>query len=121
MAKAATRVCAVPGCPTITTSSKCDVHHTRKPNRSDIPAAQRGYDARWQKIRRRYLAQHPRCIDCGIKATLVDHIVPLQAGGTHSDANLQPMCASCHARKTVRHDGGYGRPTTPQGDPLPGQ
>ncbi len=43
-------------------------------------------------------------------ATLVDHIVPLDAGGTHETPNLQSLCRPCHARKTLaehpREDGG---------------
>jgi 5-methylcytosine-specific restriction endonuclease McrA len=33
----------------------------------------------------------------------VDHVRPLGMGGERFDpANLQPLCRSCHSRKTVR-------------------
>lgn len=30
----------------------------------------------------------------------VDHVVPLEDGGTDDAANLQTLCESCHGRKT---------------------
>lgn len=41
----------------------------------------------------------------------VDHIVPLEDGGTDDDTNLQTLCRSCHGRKTRREQqrGGGGR------------
>jgi 5-methylcytosine-specific restriction protein A len=32
----------------------------------------------------------------------VDHIVPLELGGSDSDANKQSLCRECHAAKTDR-------------------
>lgn len=34
-------------------------------------------------------------------AQMVDHYIPLVAGGTHADENLVSMCLVCHARKTA--------------------
>jgi 5-methylcytosine-specific restriction endonuclease McrA len=39
----------------------------------------------------------------------LDHVLPLAQGGTHDLANLQWLCASCHAKKTIEADGGLGR------------
>jgi len=37
---------------------------------------------------------------CHGKAAHVDHVRPLEDGGTDSDDNLQTLCSSCHGRKT---------------------
>ena len=34
------------------------------------------------------------------QAAHVDHIKPLEEGGTDDDANLQTLCRSCHGAKT---------------------
>lgn len=59
----------------------------------------------WKARRLRILVRDAyTCRDCsrvchGIDAH-VDHIVPLEDGGTDADANLACRCASCHGRKT---------------------
>lgn len=87
----------------------------RPPRRS---AHRRGYDRRWQRQRRRVLREAIWCADpFGHHAALgrwvlaehVDHIVPLEAGGSNEPFNLQALCAACHGRKTVLYDGGFGR------------
>jgi 5-methylcytosine-specific restriction protein A len=34
------------------------------------------------------------------RAAHVDHLVPLEEGGTDDDANLRTMCEVCHGKKT---------------------
>lgn len=47
--------------------------------------------------------QKGRCACCGDKAKLeVDHIVPLNAGGTNWPKNLQLLCKPCNASKSDR-------------------
>ena len=79
----------------------------------------RGYGRRWQRLARMVLHRQPLCTDpFGVHAAegwcapaeCVDHIVPLRRGGSNLTSNLQALCGSCHARKTVRCDGGFGRP-----------
>ena len=49
-------------------------------------------------------ARH-KCKTCGDTYPLhIDHIIPRRAGGTHHPDNLQVLCASCHARKTMTTD-----------------
>jgi 5-methylcytosine-specific restriction endonuclease McrA len=37
---------------------------------------------------------------CGDRATDVDHIIELAAGGTNTIDNVQPLCKPCHQAKT---------------------
>ena len=70
------------------------------------------YGWTWRKIRDEYISRHPLCVICSAhgvieKATDVDHIVPLEQGGTNDEANLQALCHKCHSRKT--HDEVFGK------------
>ena len=94
------------------------LHGQRRPS-----ASQRGYGVHWRWLRRCMLRDHPLCADpFGLHASddyglvpaqHVDHIIPLADGGTNDESNLQCLCAPCHGRKTVFHDGGFGRPRHP--------
>ena len=64
-------------------------------------ARARGYDRRWEKIRRQYLARHPICKSCGHEATEVHHRRELIKGGTHAEQNLAALCKPCHSRITA--------------------
>ena len=70
--------------------------------------SRRGYDRKWMRLRRWFLARHPLCAHClqrgfTTPATEVDHIKPLRDGGARLDqTNLQALCKSCHSRKTAR-------------------
>lgn len=86
-----------------------------KPNRPDErPSSHaRGYTRAWQRLRRIVLNEEPLCRTCAtegrdVAAEHVDHDVPLSRGGTNDRSNLVPLCASCHSRKTVQQDGGFG-------------
>lgn len=77
-------------------------------------SAARGYGARWRRLRLLFLARNPLCVDpFGIHtaihqvvaATDVDHIQPIERGGSHAWGNLQALCHSCHSRKTAVTDG----------------
>lgn len=77
--------------------------------------AARGYGSRWQKARATYLKHNPLCASCEARgvlvvATVVDHIEPHkgdQAKFWNHD-NWQPLCATCHNRKTASEDGAFG-------------
>jgi len=43
-----------------------------------------------------------RCAYCGAPWQHLDHVVPLERGGTHAIGNLLPACASCNTSKN-RH------------------
>ncbi len=95
--------CRQPGCPNL----NCQVHTVE---RQDVrpPAAVRGYDYRWQRLRLMFLRAHPicQCEDgCTQAATDVHHKVPLDEGGKNEWDNLQALCHSHHSKKTAREHG----------------
>ncbi len=102
--------CSVPGCPRPAVSGgRCELHareHRARQEANRPSAAARGYDARWRRIRAKFLKAHAECVECGAPATVADHIVPLSQGGTNDWDNLQPLCKRCHDRKTATVDGG---------------
>lgn len=115
--------CAFPGCPALVREPwerYCDEHRAQVQRRYDRErgsSAARGYGARWQKLRAMVLRRHPLCADPfgvhaergeAVVATEVDHIVPLSRGGTNAMDNLQPLCKSCHSRKTALEDSRWG-------------
>ena len=102
--------CLASGCPNpAVRGGRCEEHAKQYRAQSDQArpsAAERGYDAKWRRVRAQFLRHHPECAVCGAEATVVDHVVPLSQGGTHEWANLQPLCVACHNRKTATVDGG---------------
>ena len=66
------------------------------------------YMGEWRRIREKFLQEHPYCALCNGQATVVDHVLPLARGGTHDTGNLEPLCRSCHSRKTATLDGAFG-------------
>ncbi len=65
----------------------------------------------WSVIRRDVLNRDANvCRSCGRVCygsnANVDHIVPLEQGGTDDMSNLQTLCRSCHGRKTITEQRG---------------
>ncbi|WP_141304364.1 HNH endonuclease [Moorella sp. E306M] len=101
--------CNYPGCPNLVEPGEryCPEHktqHYRRQNERRGTAAQRGYDARWQKVREMYLRQHPLCEMCEREgrvtpATMVHHKQPIRHGGEVLNMeNLMAVCRACHDR-----------------------
>jgi len=63
------------------------------------------------RLRARVLHKQPFCVQCGQRASEVDHVIPRRAGGSDNLENLRALCRRCHASKTAREDGGFGNPT----------
>lgn len=133
MPRKAKRPCTYPGCIALVDGgSRCPDHQSewqRNRNKQideNRPTAhQRGYDARWRRIRLRVLREAPLCVDCAARgittaATDVDHIVPLAHGGTHARSNLQSLCKPCHSRKTVQQSLGWSPTPEGRGDQISG-
>ena len=114
----APHICGVAGCPELVRDGPyCPRHAPQATRAYDArrgSSARRGYGARWRRLREMYLRNHPICADpygihkdadVIIGATEVDHKTPRRAGGSDTDDNLQPLCKSCHSRKTMEEQG----------------
>ena len=95
-----------------------DASRGRSPHAYD----KRYHSTRWKRTRAIVLQHSPLCSACHdagrvTPARVVDHITPVRRGGAFYDLeNLQPMCDTCHNRKsgqeshqTTAFDGGRGR------------
>ena len=104
--------CRHPGCAALVPygAKYCDKHkplHTEEIRSADS----RGYGRAWQKARKRYLAEHPLCVECMkegryTKATDVDHIAPHRGDQRlfWDEANWQALCHRHHSIKTRQED-----------------
>lgn len=112
MAKRMAHACAWPGCPKVVAAGEryCPEHAKQAQRRYDRDrgtAAQRGYDARWRRVRLMVLREEPLCRECAkagrvTPATEVHHIDGDVRNMTRE--NLEPLCRECHSRKTARQE-----------------
>ena len=70
--------------------------------------------ALWRKTSREFLKKYPFCFICGKPARIADHITPHRGniGLFYDEGNLQPMCWSCHSRKTFKENGNFRKTRT---------
>ena len=92
-------------CPACAAAFKASVE-ARRPN-----ATGRGYDSKWRREARAFLAEHPTCGACGAPSAVVDHATPHKGDQRlfWDRTNWRPLCRPCHDRKTATRDGGFGR------------
>lgn len=106
--------CAHPGCGELVEAGQkyCEKHKALHKEETR-PAAGRGYNARWGRFRKWYLASHPFCVMCMqedppryTKATVIDHIIPFRGDEKlqYDLDNLQALCKKHHDMKTGRYD-----------------
>jgi 5-methylcytosine-specific restriction enzyme A len=83
---------------------------SKPPRRAEY--VNRLYGRRWRTVSKAHIQRNPLCVRCGRGATVCDHIVPHKGDEQlfHDATNLQSLCKSCHDRKTVQEDGGWGQP-----------
>lgn len=108
------QICRYVGCNELTYDSYCSKHKPKDVYRPN--AYRRGYGYKWQKARQQYLLSHPLCVECKrngkyIQAKVVDHIIPHKGNQElfWDENNWQPLCTSCHNRKTAVYDGAWGK------------
>lgn len=66
----------------------------------------RDYDVADVIARREHIKSE--CVCCGVTENLeCDHIVPVNAGGTHDAENLQTLCSKCHREKSAKEKSPY--------------
>ena len=110
--------CRFPGCNRAVRDRFCDEHRRATWRAADArraTPAERGYDARWRRLRAWYIRQHPLCEDCleeGIvcaTAIEVDHILPIsvRADMRLDASNLRSRCHMHHRRKTLQDEKKY--------------
>ena len=116
------RYCTAPGsrCPEYAVKNGRCLGHQRKDRDTRSTAAQdwhRLYGSRWQRYRLVFLMEHPLCADpFGVHelgpepGVVVDHRTPHRGDVVlfWDGDNHQPLCSSCHGRKTAEEDGGFG-------------
>jgi len=75
-----------------------DMTYTKRVNK------RKGSTSRWRKLRKEILKRDDfRCLYCGGPATHVDHVTPLDKGGTDEPDNLASACATCNLRKGTKN------------------
>jgi 5-methylcytosine-specific restriction protein A len=84
---------------------------------------QRGYDARWDRLSKRFRRSHPTC-PCGQPSQVVHHLDGLGPTGPrgYDESNLQALCKQCHDRITGSEVGGFATQPKRQrpAEPHPG-
>jgi len=129
MAMAPPRPCPRCGALITSTCARC----RRKAEAARLSPAERGYGGDWPKVARAFLAKFPWCgqrIDGALhiehsrcvqhnerrRAQVVDHIVPLSAGGARLDVtNMQSLCTSCNTAKAYEDNRRPPPPTERRG------
>ncbi|MHB2165732.1 HNH endonuclease signature motif containing protein [Alsobacter sp. R-9] len=75
-----------------------DLERKRRFDATRPSARERGYNSRWDKARKTFLAHHPKCEMCGAVASVVDHRIAHKGDQKlfWNSANWQALCAPCH-------------------------
>lgn len=110
---AKTKLCKKCGCGRTAIPGKnyCNKHSQLEGTQQKKVFTKRGKSSEWhnlyntQEWKRRskaFLARYPTCFICGKPAKIADHIQPHRGDLNlfYDESNLQPMCWSCHSRKT---------------------
>lgn len=106
MPSAAPRPCTHPGCGVLVRdgTGRCP-KHPKPAWVKKATAAKRITGRKLQRMRAELFEREPLCRPCRhagrvTLATMRDHILALEEGGTDTDDNVQPICHACHAAKS---------------------
>lgn len=116
-----TKVCNKPGCGRTAIEGKdyCQRHIAMQSEKKKV-FTKRGksgqyhnlYNSvRWRTTSKEFLQKYPTCFLCGKPARIADHIQPHRGDLNlfYDDSNLQPMCWSCHSRKTFKENNNFNQ------------
>ena len=116
------KICKKNGCGRTTQEGKeyCYLHKELENTKRQI-FTKRGKSSEWHKlyesqtwrnISKNFLKKYPVCFICGSPAKIADHIIPHRGNVSlfYDETNLQPMCWSCHSRKTLKENNNFHRP-----------
>ena len=106
MPTAAPRPCSHPGCGVLVRdgSGRC-AKHPKQSWAKKPTAAKRITGRKLQQLRKDLFEREPLCRPCYRKgvvtlATMRDHVVSVEEGGSDTDDNVQPICKPCHDVKS---------------------
>jgi len=104
----AKRVCRASGCGNVTDRSDGYCEACSQSEKNESATARRSketdpfyYSTEWRRFQKWWLMRNPLCVVCRRPGQMVDHKVPIKAGGGKlSPDNTQTMCFRCHNKKT---------------------
>jgi 5-methylcytosine-specific restriction protein A len=82
--------------------------HQHRPNQGRYERSDQYDTTRWRNARKYHLLLNPLCVECKkagriTEATVLDHILRVNAGGEFWDSNnWQGLCSPCHNRKSAK-------------------
>lgn len=115
-----TKVCMKHGCGRTAVVGKdyCEKHIEMQNNKPRQIFTKRGKSSQWHYLyqskawrekSKAFLIKYPTCVQCGKQSKIADHIVPHRGNLNlfYDDGNLQPLCWSCHSRKTLKENNNF--------------
>ena len=107
------KICKHPGCSELIDVGQayCAKHRIdqREYDRRRGSPSKRGYDDRWERLRKLYLHANPLCEDCLEQdtVTLAEQVHHKRKVSEHPELrlcwdNLRALCAPCHSKRTAR-------------------
>lgn len=98
----------------------CAAERKAKADARRPSARARGYDSKWERESKAFLALPPNRLcacGCGRPADMVDHRIAHKGDMRlfWDRSNWQPMARGCNSRKAIREEGAFGNPIAESG------